>query len=114
MFLDFLYLLGIQSVRVCKRVKRRAVIFFRPIRNFLVALYRRYLSSWIERICFDLISLRGSILREAERFRSAKKEGRRRPPVELVHFAKKGANNHRRLVCGVLNVVVPKSEAKRS
>ncbi len=107
MFLDFLYLLGIQSVRVCKRVKRRAVIFFRPIRNFLVALYRRYLSSWIERICFDLISLRGSFLREAERFRSAKKEGRRRRPVELVHFAKKGAINHRRLVCGVLNVVVP-------
>lgn len=49
----------------------------------------------------------GSFRREAGRFRKAKEEGRRRPPVELFHFAKKGAVNHRKLLCGVLNIVVP-------
>ncbi len=105
--LDFLYILGIQTVRVVKRFVRRAAIFFRPVKNMVAALYNRYLKRRIDRLVFDITSLCGSFRREAERFHRAKKEGRRRPPVEIFHFAKKGAHNHKRLLCGVINIAAP-------
>lgn len=105
--LDFLYIIGVQSVRVLKRVRRRLVRFFRPAAELMKRLYDVSLGRQIRRAQREFRSIREGFAIARRRIVEAKKQGYLRMLREYAWVTGKSLIRHKGVVCTVLNFVAP-------
>ena len=103
----FLYMVGIQSMRILKRWKRRASRFFRPVTNLLRRAWRATGGLWLGRVRKELTRLREGFQIAGRRLRAAKTRGAVPVLLESFKVAGRGVVRHRRIWCSVLNVAAP-------
>lgn len=106
-FLDFLYVTGIQSVRILKRIRRRLARFFRPAAEFVQRLYDVSLGRQFRRVRREFQSVREGFGIARRRIAEAKKQGYLRVLRAYLQVAGKSLVRHRGIVCAVLNVAAP-------
>lgn len=105
--LDFLYITGIQSVRILKRVHRRLVRFSRPAVDFIRRVYDFFIGRQIRRAERELQSISEGFDIARHRIAQAKKQGYLRVLREYARVTGESLIRHKRAVCTVLNVVAP-------
>ena len=106
-FCDFLYLVGIQTIRILKRFRRRFVVFFRPLANFAKYLYQKTIGVKIQKIKKECAALVKTFKGELH---SPKKENPVSQSYSIKDYCrglKAGFFNHKNLLTGFLNVVAP-------
>lgn len=106
-FLDFLYVTGIQTVRILKRVQKRAGRFFRPVAHLLKRIYGRTLGRQVQKAKQELVHFHQSLHGAARRIREEKENGARYTARDYVKTAKNGAVKHKRLLLTAVNIAVP-------
>lgn len=105
--LDFLYITGIQSVRILKRTRRRLARFFRPAAELVKRLYDVSLGRQIRRAEREFRSIHEGFKIAGSRIAEAKKHGYLRVFREYAWVAGKSLTRHKGVVYAVLNVVAP-------
>lgn len=106
-FCRFLYIAGIQSTRILKRLGRRSRRFFRPLVNLLRSLYRASIGKQLEKIRREFSNARFGLSTAQERIAAAKKHGFFSVLRECAVIAGKSFRIHKRVVAAVLNFSVP-------
>ncbi len=106
-FCRFLYIVGIQSIRILKHQRRKLSIFFRPFTNVCKRLYflllgRRFL--WLKT---ELHSIRKGFSIAKKRLSDARREGALAVLKECFHITGISFRLHKRFVFSVLNIAVP-------
>lgn len=105
--LDFLYITGIQSVRILKRTRRRLARFLRPAAELVRRLYDVSLGRQIRRVEREFRSIREGFGIARGRIAEAKKHGYLRVFREYAWVTGKSLIRHKGVVCAVFNVVAP-------
>ena len=103
----FLYVTGIQSLRILKRVRRRGARFFKPVVNLCGIVYAKTVGKQIKKLKMDLQFFRETCRRESAYFEELKaleasRGGKARLKRAGFHVAV-----HKNLVCSVLNIAAP-------
>lgn len=106
-FLDFLYLVGIQSVRVLKHGGRRISRFLTPAVRLFRHLYVISVGSQLVKFKRELCSIREGFAIAGRILDEARREGLRRVCAESVRVTGKSFVRHRGFVCAILNVAAP-------
>ena len=106
-FSRFVYVVGIQSVRILKRFSRRLSRFLRPLFRFLQRLYRATLGKQVSKIRKELHSLRHGFSIAWGRIRRARAQGFLRTAWESLLVAGRGLVRHRNIVGLVFNIAAP-------
>lgn len=106
-FCRFLYIVGIQSTRILKRLGRRSRRFFRPLLNLFRNLYRATIGKQIGKIFLEFSSFRFGLSAAGERIAAARKRGFFSVLRECAVIAGKSFRIHKRVVAAVLNFAVP-------
>ena len=106
-FYRFLYIVGIQSVRILKRARRRLSRFFHPFSAlcshvYVVVIGRRLL--WLKK---ELGSIRNGFSVAARRLSEAKIQGPAEVCAEGLRIAGISLRLHKSFLCSVLNIAVP-------
>jgi murein DD-endopeptidase MepM/ murein hydrolase activator NlpD len=104
---DFLYIVGIQSVRILKRVRRRLTRFLRPATNLFKHLYAVSVGRQIAGLKKEIRSIREGFSIAGKRISEAKKQGYWRTFTEYVWVAGKSFVRHRGFLFSILNILVP-------
>ncbi len=102
-----LYLVGIQSMRILKRLKRRTVRFLRPAARFFGRVWQATGARWLRRVGKELSSVREGFSIAGRRLRRAKEEGVLSVVGETFRVAGRGILRHRRIWCTALNIAAP-------
>jgi murein DD-endopeptidase MepM/ murein hydrolase activator NlpD len=103
----FLYIVGIQTVRIFKRVRRRLSRFLRPATNLLKYLYAVSVGRQISGLKKEIKSINEGLSIAGERIAEAKKQGYWRTFITYVWVAGKSFIRHREFLCSILNVLAP-------
>lgn len=103
----FLYIVGVQSVRIFKRFKRRAFTYLRPIGYLIRHLYSRSIGRQVQHLRRDLTSYRLSFSNMLRRLKRVKGNGLRPVLGVLFHSYHMDASIHKKFACTVLNIAVP-------
>ena len=103
----FLYIVGIQSIRILKRLHRRLYRFFLPAAMVIQRVYARTLGRQVARFQKELHSIREGFSIAGKRLREAKQEGIGQAVLESVKVAGKSLVRHKKFVCGILNLAAP-------
>ena len=103
----FLYVSGIQSVRIFKRVRRRSIRFFTPVFHLAVILYARTAGRQIEKLKERIRVFRENFHRDGEHLKELTDQltvpgARGRIQQAGLHFVIR-----KKLVCSVLNIAAP-------
>ncbi len=104
---DFLYIAGIQTTRILKRIRRRASRFFRPLTNLLKRLYDLSIGRQVTSFKREIRSVREGVTIARKRIYEAKKHGYGRVFKEYVWVAGKSLVRHRGFLFSILNFAVP-------
>lgn len=104
---DFLYIVGIQSIRLLKRVKRSFSRFFRPVALLCKSLYASSVGKQIIKLKKEIKSIKEGVFIARKRIAEAKKQGYWNGFKEYIHVAGKSFVRHKGFVLSVLNIVVP-------
>lgn len=102
-----LYLVGIQSMRILKRWKRRTARFLRPVGRFLSRVWQATGGRWIGKLRKELRSVREGFSIARKRLKSAKEKGALPVVKESFSVAGKGVIRHRNIWCTFLNIAAP-------
>lgn len=103
----FLYAVGIQSVRVLKRLRRRMARFFGPFMRLCARLYTAVLGRRIAVVRSEITSLRAGWSTAKSKVRAARGKGFWGAFAEAFRLVGKSFSVHRKIVSSVLNVAVP-------
>lgn len=106
-FCRFLYIVGIQSVRILKRVRRRLSRFFRPFSKLCLRLYSLVIGKRLLWLKKELGSIRNGFSVAARRLSEAKKRGVFAVCAECFRVAGISLRLHKSFLSSVLNVAVP-------
>ncbi len=104
---DDLYIVGIQTVRILKRVGRRLSRFFRPFTNLCRSIYAATVGKRIFRLKEEFQSIREGFSIARDRIAQARKLGYGRVFKEYLTVTGKSFVRHRGFVFSILNIVVP-------
>lgn len=104
---DFLYIVGIQSVRILKRLSRRLSRSFRPVNSFFRRLYAASLGKQFTRVEKEFRSIREGFSIAGGRIAEARKQGYLRVFKEYVWVAGKSFIRHRGFLFTILNLAAP-------
>ncbi len=104
---DDLYIVGIQTVRILKRVGRRLSRFFRPFTNLCRSIYAATVGKRISRLKEEFQSIREGFSIARDRIAQARKLGYGRVLKEYLTVTGKSFVRHRGFVFSILNIVVP-------
>ncbi|MDF1496232.1 M23 family metallopeptidase [Caproiciproducens sp. CPB-2] len=104
---DDLYIVGIQTVRILKRVGRRLSRFFRPFTNLCKSIYAATVGKRIARLKEEFQSIREGFSIARDRIAQARKLGYGRVFKEYLTVTGKSFVRHRGFVFSILNMVVP-------
>ncbi len=104
---DFLYIAGIQTVRILKRVRRRASRFFRPVTDLLRRLYDLTIGRQIKNLKREIRSVQEGFSIARKRINDAKNQGFLRVFREYVWVAGKSLVRHRGFLFSILNIAAP-------
>ncbi len=106
-FLDFLYIVGIQSVRILKRVGKRTAYFFRPLLRLLERIYAQTLGRELKKAKKEICRFAGSLCGAVKNIHTARKNGVRYTAEDYMNTARSGAVKHKRFLLTIVNVAVP-------
>jgi len=104
---DFLYIVGIQTVRLLKRVARRLSRFFKPVTNLCESLYASTIGKQISKLKKEIKSIHEGFSIARTRIAEAKKQGYWRGFKEYVNVTGKSLVRHRGFALSILNIIVP-------
>lgn len=104
---SFLYIVGIQSVRIIKRLRRRTHRFFLPATTLIKHIYQKTFGRQFARLRKELHSIREGFSIAAKRLHQAKQQGIGQALAEAAKVAGKSFVRHKKFVCGLLNVAAP-------
>lgn len=102
-----LYLVGIQSMRILKRWKRRTARFLRPVGRFLSRVWQATGGRWIGKLLREMRSVREGFSIAGKRLKTAKEKGALPVVKESFSVAGKGVIRHRNIWCTFLNIAAP-------
>ena len=102
-----LYLVGIQSMRILKRWKRRTARFLRPVGRFLSRVWQATGGRWVGKLLREMRSVREGFSIAGKRLKTAKKKGALPVVKESFSVAGKGVIRHRNIWCTFLNIAAP-------
>ena len=103
----FLYIVGIQSIRILKRLRRRIHRFFLPATNLIKQIYAKTLGRQLARLLKELHSIREGFTIAGKRLREAKRQSMGQALKESVKVTGKSLVRHKKFVCGILNIAAP-------
>ncbi len=103
----FLYIVGIQSVRIIKRVRRRLLRFLKPAIDLFERLYAVTVGRQIKNLQKEIDSIHEGISIAGERIAEARKQGLWRTFATYLWVAGKSLVRHKAFLCSILNVLVP-------
>lgn len=104
---DYLYIVGVQTVRILKRVGRRLSRFFRPFTNLCKSLYAASIGRRIANLKEEFQFIREGFSIARARISEAKKLGYGRVLKEYVTVTGKSFVRHKGFVFSILNIVAP-------
>ena len=104
---DFLYIAGIQTIRILKRVGRRTSRFLRPVTNLLKRLYDLSLGRQIVNLNREIRSVREGFSIARKRIGEARTQGFFRVFKEYVWVTGKSFVRHRGFLFSILNIAAP-------
>ena len=106
-FLDFLYVTGIQTVRILKRMQKRAARFFRPVAHLLKRMYNRTLGRQVQKARQEIVHFNQSFSCAVKRIREEKENGAHYTAKDYVKTARNGAVKHKSFLMAAVNIAVP-------
>lgn len=104
---DFLYIVGIQSIRILKRTKRRLTSFFWPVTNLCRRMYAKTVGKQITNFKNEITSIKTGFAFEKKRIKNTK---HRNVPHAADDFFKTvilGIKSHSGFFFSILNVAAP-------
>ena len=104
---DYLYIVGVQTVRILKRVGRRLSRFFRPFTNLCKSLYAASIGKRISSLKEEFQFIREGFSIARTRISEAKKLGYGRVLKEYITVTGKSFVRHKGFVFSILNIVAP-------
>lgn len=104
---DFLYIVGIQSVRITKRFSRRLSRFLRPLTDLFRRLYEVSLGRQVLNLKKEIRSIREGISIARGRIAGARRQGFWRACKEYGRVAGKSFVRHREFLFSILNLAAP-------
>ena len=106
-FCRFLYIVGIQSIRILRRLRRNLIAFLRPFTNVCKRLYFLLMGKRLLWMKNEIRSIQRGFQIAEERIREAKRHGVRAFLKECCHVTGLSFRIHKSFVFSVLNVAVP-------
>ncbi|HEX3038355.1 MAG TPA: M23 family metallopeptidase [Oscillospiraceae bacterium] len=104
---DFLYIVGIQSIRILKRAKRRLSSFFWPVTNLCRRVYAKTIGKQIINLKNEIASIKAGFALEKKRIKNTKHRNVPHAADDLFKTAVKGIKNHSSFFSAIVNVVAP-------
>lgn len=104
---NYLYIVGVQTVRILKRVGRRLSRFFRPFTNLCKSLYAASIGKRISSLKEEFQFIREGFSIARTRISEAKKLGYGRVLKEYITVTGKSFVRHKGFVFSILNIVAP-------
>lgn len=102
-----LYIVGIQSIRIFKRIRRRILHFLKPFINYVKHRYDVSIGANIKKFREEKISIKYGVSVAKKRFAEAKKYGFSHIIKEFFSVANKSYKLHRNFFFSALNIAVP-------
>ena len=106
-FARFLYMVGIQSVRIIKRFFRHAGRFFRPVMNLFRRIHYALWGRSIEWAHKERDRIRQGFSIAGARMREARRRGLFYPVIEFFKISGRTLVRHRRVLTTLFNTVTP-------
>ena len=103
----FLYTVGIQSVRILKRLNRRLRRFFRPVAELLKHIYHKLVDRRLQSIRNECKSIRTGFSIAGKRVKTAKQRGLGCCLAECAKVTGKSVVRHRKILFGAVNILAP-------
>lgn len=103
----FLYVAGIQTVRICKRLKRRLLFFLRPAAAALGSVYAETAGRQLRWLHQELHAVRGGFSALHAIFLRGRRTGFLQTVREYTRFTHRGIRLHREFLLGAVNLLVP-------
>lgn len=103
----FFYVVGVQTVRILKRLRRRLARFFRPLARLCARLYAAVLGHRIAAVRKELGSMRGGWAAARDGIRAAHRRGFLSAAVETFRIFGRSLKAHRKVFFSLLNIAVP-------
>lgn len=104
---DFIYVVGIQSVRILKRFRRRVSKFLHPVTDLFVRLYEITLGKQIANLKKEVRSVREGIEIAQKRIEEARQHGLFRVFREYAWVTAKSFVRHKGFFFSLLNIAAP-------
>ncbi len=104
---DFLYIAGIQTIRILKRVGRRTARFLRPVTNLFKRLYNLTVGRQIANLKREIRSVQEGFSIARRRIAEARTQGFLRVFKEYVWVTGKSLVRHRGFLFSILNIAAP-------
>lgn len=103
----FLYVVGVQSVRILKRIWRRLKRQCKPVAGWCVRSYESLLQKRVEAVKAEWKRIQSGFSIACSRIRQAKQAGAASCIAECVKVSGKSVVRHKKVWCGILNVAAP-------
>ncbi len=104
---DFLYIVGIQSVRISRRFHRRLSKFLYPVKDLFRRFYEISLGKQVKRVKKEIRSIGEGISIAHARLSQARKQGFLRALREYAWVAGKSLVRHKGFLTSILNIAAP-------
>ena len=102
-----LYVVGIQTVRIARRLRRRCRRFFAPVTSFIARGVDGVIGRRVRAVKREFASIRAGFAHAGERIRAQKEHGFRRQVREFFHCAGRALVRHGGVLGGVVNIAAP-------
>lgn len=106
-FCRFLYIVGIQSIRILKHLHRNSAVFFRPLTNVCKHLYYLAVGRRLLWLKGEIRSIRRGFVVAKRRLSEAKRHGPMALLKECFHVTGISFRLHKSFALSVLNIAVP-------
>lgn len=103
----FVYISGIQTVRILKRTKRRMVRFFEPVAHFRKRVYQKFFARRFRAYALEAARVREGFQIAGRRLVEAGKKGVGHGAAEVFKIAYSGVRRHKNVFAAVFHVAAP-------
>ncbi len=110
-FLRFLYMVGIQTVRILKRFKRRLGRFLAPVANLFRHIHYTLFGKRLEQARAERARIKQGFSIARKRMELAKRRGFFSPVAEFFKISGRSVVRHKRMLVSFLNVIAPAAAA---
>lgn len=103
----FLYIVGIQSIRILKRVRRRLAVFLTPFASLCHYLYSISIARQIKKYREEILLIRQGFSVARKRIRKARRKGFFSVLKEMFCIAEKSLHLHKSFLLSLMNMAAP-------